>query len=110
MIRYMPWIFKSLNNTTSNIFNWGNALFARQPKRITRQRLLKAYEAGHAGLMSSLRLVRVEDWRKSVNYPEVFVSELAGVVTVERLFHYVTLHFDVHAEQIKTAIKSSVRS
>jgi hypothetical protein len=105
MIRYVPWIFKSLNNTTSRIFNRGNALFANRPKRITRQRLLKAYEAGHAGLMSSLRRVREEDWGKSVNYPEVFVSELAGVVTIERLFRYVTLHFDVHANQIEAAIK-----
>jgi len=104
MIRYAPWIFKALNDTTSKIFNWGNALFARQPKRITRQRLIKAYEAGHAGLMSSLRRVREEDWGKSVVYPAVFVSELAGVVTVERLFRYVTLHFDVHEKQINGAL------
>jgi hypothetical protein len=110
MIRHTPWMFQALNDTTSKIFNWGNALFARQPKRITSQRVIKAYEAGHTGLMSSLRRVREEDWMKSVNYPEVFVSELAGIVTVERLFRYVTLHFDVHAKQIKTAIKSSVRS
>jgi len=109
MIRYAPWIFKALNNTTTKIFNWGNALFARQPKRITRQRLIKVYETGHAGLMSSLRRVREEDWGKSVIYPAVFVSELAGVVTVERLFRYVTLHFEVHANQIETAIKSSIR-
>lgn len=109
MIRYAPWIFKTLNNTTSKIFNWGNALFANRTKRITRQRLSKAYEAGHAGLMSSLRRVREEDWGKSVNYPEVFVSELAGIVTVERLFRYVTLHFEVHKNQIETVIKSSVR-
>lgn len=110
MIRYAPWIFKALNNTTSKIFNWGNALFANRTKRITRQRLSKAYETGHTGLMSSLRRVREEDWGKSVNYPEVFVSELAGVVTVERLFRYVTLHFEVHKNQIETVIKSSVRS
>jgi hypothetical protein len=106
MIRYVPWIFKSLNNTTSKIFNQGNALFARQPKRISRQRLMKAYNAGHAGLISSLRRVREEDWGKSVNYPAEFVSELAGVVTIERLFRYVTLHFEVHAAQIKTAINN----
>ena len=106
MIRYTPWIFKILNNTTSKIFNWGNALFANRTKRITRQRLSKAYEAGHASLMSSLKRVREEDWGKSVKYPEVFVSELAGVVTVERLFRYVTLHFEVHAEQINSAIRS----
>jgi len=109
IIRHAPWMFQALNDTTSKIFNWGNALFARQPKRITRQRLLKAYEAGHAGLMSSLRRVREEDWGKSVNYPEVFVSELAGVVTVERLFRYVALHFDLHAKQIEVAIKNSIR-
>ena len=106
MIRSTPWMFKILNDTTSRIFNWGNALFARQPKRITRQRLSKAYEAGHAGLMSSLRRVREEDFAKLVNYPAAFVSELAGVVTVERLFRYVTLHFEVHEEQIKSALRS----
>jgi hypothetical protein len=94
-----------LNDTTSRLINWLNAPFARRGGRVTRQRLIKAYEAGHAGLISSLKRVREEDWGKSVKYPEVFVSELAGVVTVERLFRYVTLHFDVHAEQIKTAIK-----
>jgi len=105
MIRYAPWIFKALNDTTSKIFNWGNALFANRPKRITCQRLIKAYEAGHAGLMSSLRRVREEDWGKSVVYPAVFVSELAGIVTIERLFRYVTLHFDVHSKQIEDALK-----
>ncbi|MEP7136046.1 MAG: DinB family protein [Chloroflexota bacterium] len=104
MIRHASWLFKYfLNDTTSKIFNWGNALFAQQPKRITRQSLIKAYEAGHAGLMSRLRRVREADFEKSVIYPESFVSELAGVVTIERLFRYVTLHFDVHAKQIKVA-------
>jgi len=109
MICYTPWIFKALNNTTSKIFNWLNALFANRTKRITRQRLIKAYEAGHADLMSSLKRMRDEDFLRSVNYPAEFVSELAGVVTVERLFRYVTLHFEVHKNQIEAAIKSSIR-
>ena len=67
-------------------------------------RLIKAYEAGHAGLMSSLRRVREEDWEKSINYPVAFVSELAGEVTIERLYRYVKLHFDVHAEQIQQGL------
>jgi len=94
-----------LNDTTSKFINWINAPFARRGQRVTRQKLIKAYEAGHAGLMSSLRRIRDEDRGKSINYPVVFVSELAGEVTVERLFHYVTLHFEVHAQQIETAIK-----
>ena len=105
MIRKTPWLFSfALNELTSRIFNWGNALFARRSKRITRQLLIKAYEAGHAGLISSLKRVREADFAKSVNYPEVFVSELAGVVTIERLLRYVMLHFEVHANQIKAAI------
>lgn len=107
MISHASGLFQFvLNDTMSRLINWLNAPFARRGGRVTRQRLIKAYEAGHAGLISSLKRMREEDWGKSVNYPEVFVSELAGVVTVERLFRYVTLHFDVHAEQIKTAIKN----
>jgi len=107
MIRKIPWLFSfALNDLTSRIFNWGNALFARRPKRITRQLLIKAYEAGHAGLIYSLKRVREADFERSVIYPEVFVSELAGVVTIERLLRYVMLHFEVHANQINSAIRS----
>ena len=94
-----------LNDITSQLINGINAPFARRGARVTRQRLSKAYEAGHAGLMSSLRRMRDEDWEKSINYPVAFVSELAGEVTVERLFHYVKLHFDVHAEQVNAVLK-----
>ena len=101
VICYAPWLFKGLNDTTSRIFNRVNALFARHPKRITRQSLLKAYEAGHAGLMSSLRRMDESDFARSVIYPESFVSEIAGVVTIERLFRYIKLHCEIHAGQIK---------
>ena len=34
MIRHVSWLFSAfLNKTTSRIFNWGNALFARHPNR-----------------------------------------------------------------------------
>ena len=106
MIRYFSGLFRlGLNDTTSKLFNWINAPFARRGGRINRQRLIKAYEAGHAGMISSLKRVQEADFEKSVIYPAAFVSELAGVVTIERLFRYVTLHFDVHARQIEDAIK-----
>jgi hypothetical protein len=100
LIRYTPWIFKGLNDTTSRIFNRVNGLFARHPKRIKRQGLIKAYEAGHAGLMSSLRRMDESDFARSVIYPEAFVSEVAGVVTIERLIRYIKLHCEIHAGQI----------
>ena len=111
MIRNAPGLIQfALNDTTSKIFNWVNAPFARRGNRITRQRLTKAYEAGHAGLVSSLGRTREKDFGKSVIYPKVFVSELAGTVTIERLFRYVKLHFDVHEKQIRTALDKNALS
>jgi hypothetical protein len=85
----------------SGLFNWGNALFGRQGKRVSRQSLLKAYGSAHAGIRSVLRRAKEEDFSKSVVYPQEFVSELAGEVSVERIFHYVKGHFEVHESQIK---------
>lgn len=110
MIRHIPWIFRGLNNFTSTLFNWGNALFTRHPKRITHQTLTKAYEKGHAGLISSLKRMRAEDFGRSVNYPAEFVSELAGEVSIERLFRYIKLHFDIHAGQINSVFPALARA
>jgi len=110
MVRHAPWFMSNaLNKLTSRIFNWGNALFARHPKRITRQTLTKAYERGHTGLMSSLKRMQNGDFGRSAVYPPEFVSELAGVVTIERIFRYVKEHFEVHEGQIRasTALRST---
>ena len=109
MIRHAHGLFQlAMNDLTSNIFNRVNAVFARRPKRITRQSLLKAYEAGHAGMMSSLKRTREDEFQKSIRYPKSFVAELAGEVTVESLFRYVRGHFEIHAEQIKIAIEETI--
>jgi len=105
MIRHAPGLFQLvMNYPVSKLFNRINALFARQGKRVTRPMLIKAYENGHAGLVSSLKRTGEDDFEKSITYPAEFVSELAGEVTVERLFRYVKLHFDLHAEQIHKMI------
>jgi hypothetical protein len=54
--------------------------------------------------MSSLNRLQEQDFARSVVYPEVFVSELAGEVSIERLLRYVTLHFEVHEGQIQRAL------
>jgi len=94
-----------LNDFIAGIFNRINAMFAQRPKRITRQGLTKAYEAGHAGLVSSLNRLNEDNLRKSVIYPKSLVPEIAGEVSVEKLFHYVTEHFEIHANQIRETLK-----
>jgi hypothetical protein len=105
IVRHAGWLFSAvLNHSTSRIFNWGNALFARRPKRITQEILFRSYERGHAGLLTSLRSMQEMDFSKSTHYPDTFVAELAGVVTVERLFRYIKLHFEIHASQIREGL------
>ena len=41
--------------------------------------------------------------QKSVVHPAEFVAELAGDCSVERLFHYVKEHFEVHAKHLGIA-------
>ena len=102
MIRYLPGLYPLvMNRFVSTIFNRVNAAFTGRPKRISRQMLTQAYEKGHAGLVSRLNHMQDADFQRSVMYPPEFVSDLAGLVSIERLFHYVKGHFDVHEAEIR---------
>jgi len=112
-IRFEIWMIRNarglfqffMNDATARIFNWGNAIFTRHPKRMTRQGLIKAYEAGHAGLRSSLKRTNEKDFQKAILYPTSFVPEIAGTVSIEALFRYATKHFEVHEKQIRKALE-----
>jgi hypothetical protein len=105
MIRHMPGLYPLvMNRFVSNVFNRVNAIFTGRPKRINRQMLIQAYEKGHAGLLSSLNRMQEADFHRSVVYPKEFVSELAGDVSIERLFHYVKGHFEIHEDQIRKRV------
>ena len=102
MIVHMRGLFQfGMAHFPSRLFNRVNAWFGRRRGRISRQSLLKAYRKSHAVIRSRLRRTREEDLGQKVVYPPDFVSELAGEVTVERIFRYVTGHFDVHERQLK---------
>jgi hypothetical protein len=102
MIRYLPAIYPLVTTRfMTTIFNRVNAMFTGRPKRINRQMLILAYDKGHAGLVSSLNRMEETDFQRSVLYPAEFVSDLAGTVSIERLFHYVKGHFDAHEAEIR---------
>ncbi len=107
MIVHLRGVFQfGMRHFPSGMFNRVNASFGRQGKRVSRQGLLKAYGKAHAGIRSRLRRTREEDFGKSVVYPADFVSELEGTVTVERLFQYVTGHFEVHEQALRLRAKN----
>lgn len=103
MIVYARGLFGfTMRHFPSRLFNSVNAWFGRgRDQRTSRQRLLKAYGKAHTVIKSRLRWTREEDLVKSVEYPADFVSDLAGEVTPERLFRYVTGHFELHERQLR---------
>jgi len=50
--------------------------------------------------------VKDADFEKKLNYPN-WDPILSGEVTLERLFHYVKLHFEAHAKQIRLMNKGN---
>jgi len=106
MILHARGLFQlAMNILPSRMFNRVNAWFARRDKRrLTRSGLAKNYETGHAALRSVVRRARGENLTRSVTYPQEFVAELAGEVSVERLVRYAKGHVEVHAGQIRAGL------
>ncbi len=103
MLTHAPGLFGFvMRNFPSRFFNSVNAWFGRgQSRRVSRQGLLKAYGKAHTAIKSELRRTREEDLVKMVVYPPDFVSDLTGEVTPERLFRYVTGHFEEHERALR---------
>lgn len=85
----------------SRFFNSVNAWFGNRRRRISRQSLLKAYGRAHTVIKSRLSRTREEDLLKTAVYPLDYVSDLKGEVSVERLFRYVTGHFEEHEQALR---------
>lgn len=85
----------------SRFFNSVNAWFGNRRRRISRQSLLKAYGRAHTVIKSRLSRTREEDLLKTAVYPLDYVSDLKGKVSVERLFRYVTGHFEEHEQALR---------
>lgn len=103
MTIHMPGLYNFLmRHFPSRFFNRVNAWFGRgRSERVSRQGLLKAYGKAHAVIKSELRRTREEDLGKIAVYPPDYVSDLKGEVSVERLFRYVTGHFEEHERALR---------
>jgi len=92
----------AMRHFPSRLFNRVNAWFGSgRSERVSRQGLLKAYGQAHAVIKSELRRAREEDLVKAAVYPLDYVSDLKGEVSVERLFRYVTGHFEEHEAALR---------
>jgi len=101
MISGQGWMYKLVALLVpGGVFNWLNKVLTRYGARhLDRQFLADEYDRAHAITLNALEMVAEDDLDKEMQYPD-WDPLLSGEVTLERLFHYVKLHFDAHKAQI----------
>ena len=98
--------FKWVPKVPAGPFNRLNSYFTRRGARdLDKTGLAAKYDEAHASAVAVLETMEDEEWAYSVEYPD-WDPMLSGQVTLERLFHYIRLHFDTHAEEIRTVLNS----
>jgi hypothetical protein len=103
MIKHLNWVPK----VPAGPFNRLNTYLTRRGGRdLGKLEIAKAYDEGHQRTIKALESVNDDEWQKGVNYPD-WDPMLSGFVTFERLFGYITLHFNTHAQEIEAALKST---
>ena len=109
MILGQTWISKLIGGIVpKSIFDKLNEHFTKRwaSRNMTREKLARAYDKAHDNAMHALKSLRKEDFGKSLEYPD-YDELLTGVVSVEKLYRYITIHFNVHAEQIRKVLEKT---
>ncbi|HSL29942.1 MAG TPA: DinB family protein [Anaerolineales bacterium] len=97
-----PWLAKIFTILIPiSLFNRLNEVFTRYGSRnLNRTFLAEQYDRAHARALESLEELQEADFERALPYPG-YDAMLSGVVTVERLYRYLKLHFQAHAGQIR---------
>lgn len=109
MLLGQAWIAKVAGALVpKSIFDKLNEVFTRRlaSRNMTPDKLARAYDRAHENAMRALENLKEDDLGNSLEYPD-YDELLTGVVTVERLYRYITIHFNVHAEQIRKIIEKA---
>ena len=109
MILGQAWISKVISVFVSKtIFDKLNEYFTKRwaSRNMTREKLGRAYDKANDNAIRALERLKDEDFEKSLEYPD-YDELLTGVVSVEKLYRYITIHFNVHAEQIRKVLEKT---
>jgi hypothetical protein len=86
-------------------FNWLNMRLTKYGARhATKKYLAEQYDRAHVKTLRALESIQDDEWQRVVDYPD-WDPMLSGYVTIERLFRYITLHFESHAQDIRLALE-----
>ena len=88
------------------LFNLVNeALTGFAGKRQTRASLAAEYDKRHAIVMKLLDAIRPHEWSLSAKYPNIN-RNLRGTQSIASMFHYLTVHFEEHAADVRRALRA----
>jgi hypothetical protein len=102
MITTQNWMYKIIPILIpKQLFDWLNKKLTKYgARKLSREFIAAEYNKAHRATLKALDEVKEADFEKKLNYPD-WDPLLSGEVTLERLFHYVKLHFEAHTEQIR---------
>ena len=105
MITGQSWFYRALIKLVpKTLFDWLNKVLTRYGARnISHQFLAQEYDKAHQSVLQVLQNVPDADFAKKLQYPD-WDPLLTGEVTLSRLFHYIKIHFDSHASQIRQIV------
>ena len=108
MILNQNWFYKLFPVIIpKSLFDWLNKIQTKYCARnFSREFLQSDYDKGHQATLKALGSLKESDFDKKLNYPD-WDPLISGEVTLERLFCYVKLHFEAHAEQIRLINKGN---
>ncbi len=89
-----PWLFNALNEWYTRFMG----------KRQTRASLAAEYDKRHAAVVSLLETIEPEEWALTGEYPDIN-RNLEGTRSMADMFHYISVHFDEHAADIRPALE-----
>jgi len=88
----------------ASLFNWLNVAFTRWgARKLTQETVAEKYDEAHDKVLCVLETILDDEWEKGAEYPS-WDPLLSGHVTLERLFHYPAIHFQSHAQQVRSGL------
>jgi hypothetical protein len=73
-----------------------------QGRLFTYQRLGKIYDRVYFSLLRKINSVKDDEWEHGMYYPTKWDPNFSEFMTLEKLFRYPILHFNLHFEQLST--------
>ena len=103
------WLIRHFNrvpNIPAGPFNRLNIYLTRRGGGdADREAIATAYDKAHQRTIKTLDSIKAGEWGKGARYPG-WDPMLSGFVTLEKLFGYISLHFEAHAREIESVLKT----